>query len=262
MTPVHLAATQQAISDIFDRHDRVFLMFSGGKDSLILAHLCEPWRDRLTLLWMNTGFAAPFMRDYVLSHRAGFEVIELHPDRPMVEHWQEWGVPADLIAIENLAPIAWREPKVQPWLNCCGAHRMQPTLTFMEGVQSPCALLNGQRRQDRGGTVEGVASVSPAHVEIAMPLWDWTDTEVLAFVAEQRIRLHPHHDECPTSIECTRCPANLSAEKLRLLDRLYPEEAAFARTAARFTIAAAADKAAEVLNVINGTGLAQREIRA
>jgi tRNA(Ile)-lysidine synthase TilS/MesJ len=38
-------ATQQALADLFDRYDRVFLAFSGGKDSLTLAHLCEPWRD-------------------------------------------------------------------------------------------------------------------------------------------------------------------------------------------------------------------------
>ncbi|TXN75483.1 phosphoadenosine phosphosulfate reductase family protein [Methylobacterium sp. WL8] len=259
---VHISTTRQAIAGIFDRHDRVFLAFSGGKDSAALAHLCRPWRDRLTLLWMNTGAAAPFMRDHVLSHRADFEVIELHPDRPMIENWQEWGIPADLIAVENLATVAWREPKVQPWLACCAVHRLQPAITFMESVRGPCPLLIGQRSADKGGTVAGLASAFPAHVEVAMPLWTWTDAEVRTFVAEQGIRLHPHHAECPTSIECVRCPANLSAEKLRLLDRLYPDDAAFARNAARYTLAAAAAKATEALNVINGTGLAQREIRA
>ncbi|MCJ2009439.1 phosphoadenosine phosphosulfate reductase family protein [Methylobacterium sp. J-092] len=261
MISTQLVATQQALADIFDRHDHVFLAFSGGKDSATLAHLCRPWRDRLALLWMNTGAAAPFIRDHVLSHRTDFEVIELHPARPMVENWQEWGVPADLIAVENLATVGWREPKVQPWPACCAVHRLQPAVTFVEGVHGPCALLNGQRQQDKGGTAESVASAFPAHVEVAMPLWSWTDAEVRAFVAEQGIRLHPHHADCPTSVECVRCPANLSAEKLRLLDRLYPDDAAFARNAARYTLAAAAAKATEALGVINGTGLALREIR-
>lgn len=81
-----------------------------------------------------------------------------------------------------------------------------------------------------------------------------------AFAAEHHIRLPPHPADCPTSIESVRCPANLSVKTLRLLDRLFPEDAAFARNAARYTLAAA--KAAEALDVINGTGQAAREIRA
>ncbi|MCJ2041653.1 phosphoadenosine phosphosulfate reductase family protein [Methylobacterium sp. J-059] len=256
-----IQVAQQALAALFDRYDRAYVLFSGGKDSAALAHLCRPWQDRTTLLWVNAD-AAPFMRDHVLRHRADFEVVELRPDRPMVENWQEWGVPADLVAVENLATVGWREPKVQPWLSCCGVHRVQPAVTFMEGVRSPCPLLIGQRTADGGGTVAGLASAFPAHIEVAMPLWSWTDAEVWTFVAEQGIRLHPHHAECPTSIECVRCPANLSAEKLRLLDRLYPEDAASARNAARYTLAAAAAKATEALAVLNGTGRAAREIRS
>jgi predicted phosphoadenosine phosphosulfate sulfurtransferase len=48
--PGRVAASRAAIADIFARHERVFLSFSGGKDSLTVLHLCEPYRDQLTLL--------------------------------------------------------------------------------------------------------------------------------------------------------------------------------------------------------------------
>ena len=49
-----VAASRASNADIFARHERVFLSFSGGKDSLAILHLCEPYRDRLSLVWVNT----------------------------------------------------------------------------------------------------------------------------------------------------------------------------------------------------------------
>lgn len=36
------AASRTALAQVFERHDRVFLSSSGGKDSLTVLHLCEP----------------------------------------------------------------------------------------------------------------------------------------------------------------------------------------------------------------------------
>lgn len=254
-------ATRAALADIFDRHERVFLAFSGGKDSLALAHLCEPWRDCLTLLWTNTGHMAPHMVEFVRGHRDRFDLIELSPDRPMFEQWRDFGTPADVIPIEHLVGIDWRAPRLQPWTACCGANRLQPVVTFAERLDGSCALLFGQRQRDLGGTVAGLSSVLPDRIEVALPLWEWSTPDVLAYVAEHGITLAPHHGECPTSLECVVCPANLSLEKLRLLDQIQPEAAAFIRTTARQSLAYSAAKAAEIVGVLDGTGQAAREIR-
>ncbi|GJE29535.1 phosphoadenosine phosphosulfate reductase domain-containing protein [Methylobacterium organophilum] len=253
--------TRAALAGIFERHQRVFLAFSGGKDSLALACLCEPWRDRLALLWVNTGYMLPAMVEFVRGHRDRYTLVELAPARPMTEQWREAGTPADIVPIEHLAGIGWREPPLQPWTTCCAANRVQPLITHAEQAGGPCALLFGQRRSDGGGTLEGLQSILPARIEVALPLWAWSTADVLAYVAEQGIQLHPHHDECPTSIECTCCPANLSLEKLRLLDRVQPDAAAFIRTTARQSLAHAAGKAAEIAVVLDGTGRAAREVR-
>ena len=57
--PASISSARAAIAAAFDTDRRVFLGFSGGKDSLTLLHLCEPWHDRLTLIWVNTGYMAP-----------------------------------------------------------------------------------------------------------------------------------------------------------------------------------------------------------
>lgn len=83
-------------------------------------------------------------------------------------------------------------------------------------------------------------------MEVFLPIWDWTDADVLAFVAEQRIAQHPHFAVSPSSPECLRCPAIGSREKMNLLDRHYPEEAAFVRQAGRYALGLAATRAMEI----------------
>ena len=164
------AATQRALAELFDRHDRVFLAFSGGKDSLTLTHLCGPWRDRLILLWSNTGHMAPHMVDFVRSHRDHYDLVEVAPERPMLEHWREHGTPADILPLEHVEGIDWRSPRLQPWTACCGVHRVGPVLAHISRLNASSALLFGQRQRDGGGTVAGLSSAVPNHVEVALPL--------------------------------------------------------------------------------------------
>ena len=147
----------------------------------------------------------------------------------MLDQWRVHGAPADILPLEHVEGIDWRSPRLQPWTACCGVHRVGPVLTHISHLNASSALLFGQRQGDGGGTVAGLSAAVPNHVEVVLPLWDWPTSDVLAYAAEQPIRLAPHHADCPTSLECTICPANLSREKLDLLDRLYPEDAAFVR---------------------------------
>jgi 3'-phosphoadenosine 5'-phosphosulfate sulfotransferase (PAPS reductase)/FAD synthetase len=201
------------------------------------------------------------MVDFVRGHRDRYDLIEVAPEHPMLDQWREHGTPADILPLEHVEGIDWRSPRLQPWTACCGVHRVGPVLAYISRVDASCALLFGQRQGDGGGTVAGLSTAVPAHVEVALPLWDWSTSDVLAYAAEQGIRLAPHHADCPTSLECTICPANLSREKLDLLDRLYPEDAAFVRQAARHSLSLAAAKANEILAVLDGTGFAARELR-
>jgi 3'-phosphoadenosine 5'-phosphosulfate sulfotransferase (PAPS reductase)/FAD synthetase len=256
-----ITAAQTALANVFARHRHAYLAFSGGKDSLTVLHLCEPWRDRLTLLWTDTQHAAPFMREFIRSHADRYRLIELAPARPMAEQWAEHGQPADLLPLEHMENVDWRAPRLQPWLLCCEENRTRPLATFMRGLTQPAAFLNGQRKSDKGTTPERMTGVMPLNIENVLPLWDWLTADVMTYVAENGIQLHPHHAECPNSIECIVCPADLSAEKLRLLDRLHPDAAAGIRARARYGLSFAAAKAKEMIGVLDGTGLAAREIR-
>jgi 3'-phosphoadenosine 5'-phosphosulfate sulfotransferase (PAPS reductase)/FAD synthetase len=253
------AAAQATLADVFALHERVFLSFSGGKDSLALLSLCEPWRDRVTLLWSNTGFMAAHMAAFVRGHADQYDFVEVSPERDMLADWDEHGTPADVVAIEHLEGLDWRTPRVRPWPLCCATNRTGPLATYLARFGEPCAFLNGQRQSDRGTTLERMASIMPPNVTTVMPLWTWSEADVLAYIEAQGIRLPPHHDVFQSSFECAICPADIKPGRLRILDQLDPHAAAFVRATARISLGLAATKAREIETVLNET--ASQEIR-
>ena len=46
---------ETAIGNTIERHGKAAVMFSGGKESVVLAHLLEPFKDRIELILVNTG---------------------------------------------------------------------------------------------------------------------------------------------------------------------------------------------------------------
>lgn len=110
--PSLAVASRAAIAHLFARHDRVFLAFSGGKDSLAVLHLCKPYRDRLTLLWVNTGLSGIRMTEFVRSFGDRFDLIELAPERPVEEQWREHGIPAVVLPLDHVEGVDFRSPRL------------------------------------------------------------------------------------------------------------------------------------------------------
>lgn len=232
-----VAAARAAIATAMQTDRPAFLSFSGGKESVVLASLCEPWRDRIALLWVNTGQMAPHMVDFVMSYRDRFRLHELRSDDPS-ENWQAHGIPADIAPLPNMMGLA--EPKMQPWVNCCNALRHRPLLGHLQAIE-PCTLIHGQRRSDPGGerAAQGVQASLPAHVEMIGPLWDWLESDVMAHIRAERLALPIQYGEgLPDSLECLACPAPISAARLRFLDRHYPDVATETRALLATTLAA------------------------
>lgn len=247
------ADAHAALADIFDRHERVFLGFSGGKDSLALLHLCEPWRERVTLLWSNTGYMAGHMAAFVRGFGDRWRLVEVSPERDMLADWEEHGTPVDVVAIEHLEGLDWRTPRVRPWPLCCAVNRTGPLAAYLARFGEPCAFLNGQRRSDRGTTPERMAGIMSPNVETVMLLWAWSTSDVLTYLAAQAIPLPPHHDVFQGSMECAICPADIKPGRLRVLDRFEPHAAAFVRATARVSLGLVAAKTREIEAVLAET---------
>lgn len=232
----------------------VFIAFSGGKDSLALAHLFRPWRDRVRLLWVNTGHMAPHMVEFVRSYARDFPLTEIQGP-PILEHWRRYGPPSEVVEVKRTlagAPpadsvAAFRAGTalqsglvVQTLRTCCDANKFGPLMQFAL-AGAPCVFAFGERLDESSG-----AAVLPQHtrsddVITVAPLWDWTQDDVLAYLRKEGIALPAQYSEWANSIECLICPAQLTRERLAYLNRHHPEAASFVRATALRTLNAAAD---------------------
>lgn len=224
----------------------VFVLFSGGKDSLALAQLFRPWRERVRLVWCNTGHMAPHMVEFVRGYAREFPLTEIvGPD--LGEDWRRFGPPAEVVEANRAglgvipaesvaasrAGLAMESGLLmQTMLTCCNKNRIGPAIQYVLS-RAPCVLVHGERAEDSNGG--GLNPVAPIDDVVSFaPLWDWRADDVMAYLRESGRALPPHYGQWANSIECLICPARLTRERLDYLDRHAPEAAHLVReTAAR-----------------------------
>ena len=92
--------SQQRIREWYDHFDgNVFVSFSGGKDSTVLAHLVHEWYPDVPLVFCNTGLEYPEIQDF--ARRMGAEFIR--PKMSFSEVISKYGYP--IISKENAEAI-------------------------------------------------------------------------------------------------------------------------------------------------------------
>lgn len=92
--------SQQRIREWYDHFDgNVFVSFSGGKDSTVLAHLVHEWYPDVPLVFCNTGLEYPEIQDF--ARRMGAEFIR--PKMSFSEVISTYGYP--IISKENAEAI-------------------------------------------------------------------------------------------------------------------------------------------------------------
>ncbi|RIY03507.1 hypothetical protein D3218_01745 [Aureimonas flava] len=220
------AEARDMLAHIFARHDRVFLAFSGGKESLALARLCDPWAGRFRLLWANTGYAFPHVEALIRSYGERYGLDERRSD--LIANWKANGLPSNVVPIPNaLGGGLHAEPKLQAWPACCGALRSAPMLDMLQAETAPVAVIHGQRHEDRTPGLGMSGWPVPECVEVVAPLADWSRADVLAFLEHEGVDLPAHYADVPDSLDCWLCPSAFGEAKgparAAYMRKAYPE---------------------------------------
>ena len=207
MSDIQRAKTQ--IANTFATGRQVYVAFSGGKESAILAHLCKPYAGRFQLLWANTGFQFPHVEGYVRAIGEQLGIVELNTDLP--RQWKEHGLPVGILPVANaLGGGVHAEPKMQPWVSCCYTLRSAPMVKYIDSLSEPAILLHGQRVED-GAPGNGLSCATFDNGSaVVSPLADWTTQDVFAFIREEGIELPVHYRRVTDSLDCWCCPASFS----------------------------------------------------
>ena len=223
---------QDGLDRVFREYDRAILLFSGGKDSLVIYDLARPYKDRITAIWINTGASLPHMREFIKR----YDVVEVKVDK--AQQNAEYGFPADLVPVVNNPAIyegetqypSFQFPKLQDWRACCAMNRWRPMSEYIESSGAKLVIY-GQRESDLsilGNEVEkkGVFWYSP--------IWKWSDKDVSKYLRANNIELPEQYPEAVSSFDCWDCTAidsdpNWFYSRYKYLKKRYPDYAEILR---------------------------------
>lgn len=213
---------RKSLSEI-EQHDMAALLFSGGKESVALAHMLKPYRDRLTLVWVNTGMMFPHMAEFVrgFAERHGYKLAELRSDQG--RRFATHGLPSKILSTHNsrMAMACEENPKPRLLLTdhagCCSELRYKPVIEWML-LTGTKAVIHGQRAEDKRRP-----RFDRQFAEIA-PLWDWSGEDVYEYLRANDLELPEQYGAgYADSGECWNCTSEINAERFRWMGKRYPD---------------------------------------
>lgn len=215
------------MKNILDRHEKIVLQFSGGKDSLACLFLLKNELHRITVMWVNSGATFPEtieQMEKVKKFCPNF--IEVKGYQP--EQIAANGYPVDVLPVRNHLTVqnATQQKRLplQGFLNCCYENVMRP---LQEATQEFGAtlIIRGQKLSDghkssvrSGDVIDGV--------EYCFPIESWNDEDVLNFVKDSDLLPKQYDNGAMTSLDCWSCTAYLEDNqwKLPYLKQYHPEK--------------------------------------
>lgn len=188
------------------KHERIALQLSGGKDSLACLYLMRPFLDRITVYWLNTGRAFPETVQTIEAVREFIpHFVEIKSDVDMVH--RQSGIPSDIVpaSATGLGKLVGHDaPLIQDRYSCCFQTIMRPMHERMLADEITL-IIRGQRNDDaqkaplRSGMMDG-------GIEFLFPIEDWTAKQVMAFLELKGApipRFYEMLDEAPDCMTCS-----------------------------------------------------------
>ena len=205
-----------------ERHKKMALLASGGKDSTACLYLLRDHLDRIKVYTLDTGDLLPEVRDVVCQIEAmcpHFVRIETN-----VRAWiAANGLPSDLIP-HSAHPVARRMGEERtvlvPRYDCCWHNLMEPL--FRRVVEDGNTLLiRGSKSVDMNRLPMASGDVLDG-IELWLPIQDWSNDEVFAYLRSVGAPLSRVYDYVTNSPECARCSAWWGEKRAAYLRQYHP----------------------------------------
>lgn len=251
-----LGAIDQFIARL---NGRVYLAFSGGKDSTILLYLCEMIKPDIKCVFVNTGCEYPDIVKFVHDMKEkGHNIDILRPQLTPRAVWQKYGFPlvskevAENIASIRRNPDCIKSKKALGTINpnsmfvlnkkwryliselydtsnkCCTILKKAPSLSYAKehdlapiiGDMASESLLREKTYIRRGGC-NVFGSQSSSH-----PLSIWMDDDIWNFIKDRNIRIADIYYKGAKRTGCVACGFGCqfkNDERLRLLYNVHPK---------------------------------------
>lgn len=208
---------------ILDRHQRIALQFSGGKDSLACLYLLRPWWGQLTVYWTDHGDSFPEALDVIERVRAQVpHFVTIPADAKAVR--DTFGLPSDLLPA-GATPfgrlLGHDLPLMQDRYSCCFRSVMLPMHERMlaDGVT---LIIRGQRADDLQKSPLRSGDLDDHGIEYLFPLQDWSAEQVRTYLREHGCPLPRWYQTLATAPDCQGCTAWWEEGKAAYLKQHHP----------------------------------------
>ena len=215
------------MQDFFNRHEKVALMFSGGKDSLACLHLVKDYLDKTIVVWVNTGANFPeieqMMREVksIVTH-----FHEIKTDQP--SSIKSKGYPVDVVPVNytllGQSVTSIKDFKVRSYFECCAENFWIPCDAEMRKL-GVTGVIRGQRNSEahrapiKSGYVEN-------GIEYHLPIESWSDSEVIDYLRSKNVIIDERLSMAHSSLDCWNCTAYMaeSSERFKYIKKHHPSK--------------------------------------
>lgn len=218
------------MKDFFDRHERVGLLFSGGKDSLTCLYKCKPYWDKLYVLWANTGKNFPEIEEFMEEVKAMVpHFIECRSNQDAfvktVGYPTEVAVTRALPEHRAFCTMANRQSVVTKH-QCCNHNLWRPIQGLLDA--SGCTgFVKGQRGDDPyNDTWQQFVDIAGHKCEMYYPCRDMKEEDCIEYLESQGINLTDRFFIGRTSLDCWDCTGywEYVPKRMEYMAKHHPEK--------------------------------------
>ena len=215
------------MQEFFNRHKKIALMFSGGKDSLACLHLMEQFLDKVLVVWVNTGANFPEIEALMAETRSKVpNFLEIKTNQP--ESIKHRGHPVDVLPVNytvlGQSVTSIKDLKLQGYFDCCSENFWIPCDREMRKL-GVTGIIRGQRNSEfhrapiKSGHIED-------GIEYHLPIEGWTDTEVIDYLRSKDVVIDERLSMNHSSLDCWNCTAYMaeSSERFKYIKKHHPNK--------------------------------------
>jgi len=215
------------MQDFFNRHEKVALMFSGGKDSLACLHLVKDYLDKTIVVWVNTGANFPEIEQMMREIKAIVTHFhEIKTDQP--SSIKANGYPVDVVPVNytklGQSVTSIKDFKLRSYFECCAENFWIPCDAEMRKL-GVTGVIRGQRNSEahrapiKSGYVEN-------GIEYHLPIESWSDSEVIDYLRSKDVIINERLSMAHSSLDCWNCTAYMaeSSERFKYIKKHHPSK--------------------------------------
>lgn len=215
---------EATLNEIIDRHERIALQLSGGRDSIACLYMMKPYWEKLTVYWLDTGAAYP--ETVALMN----QIRDMVPNFAAIQGRQPdviglFGIPTDILPA-SATPMgiasSGKGVPMQDRYSCCLRSIMLPMHERM--IQDGITLIiRGQKNDDKHKSIVRSGETHDG-IEYLFPVQDWDGRKVMRFLSDEGAPIPRFYEVLNTMPDCMTCSAWWEEGAMRYLKRYHYQQ--------------------------------------